>query len=320
VIPVGYVDPRPDALERAGAAASAAPTFSSPSVALAAVAADIALVVTPPDSRVPLVSALLERGLHVLVEKPLALTLADALTMVRAAERAGRQLGLVQNFRYLPVTRATRELVLGRRHGAPTFATVLYIRNRDGWAPHLNKYPLVMEHPMLLEQSIHHLDLFRFVYACEPQDVTCTTWNPPGSPYRGDACVAALIRMRDGPVVVYEGTWVSGSDTIEFQWRTDCEQGVIVQRSLFGDLSEGERAEADLRPVPLAPAEPFITDSVALLEEFVLACRAGQRFGSDGRDHLRTLALTMACAESAASARRVSVPDFARQHGLDIFA
>jgi len=317
VVPVGYVEPSAEARSWTSAQGFAEPVFPDLPAALRTVSADLALVVTPPEGRAALVTTLLDHGMHVLAEKPLALTLPDALAMVRAAERTGRSLGVVQNFRYMPVNLTLRDMVQSGRYGAPTYATVLYIRNRDGHAPHLNKYPLVMDHPMLLEQSIHHLDLLRFVYGAEVEEVTCTTWNPPGSRYRGDACAAALVRMRGGPMVVYHGTWVSGSDQLEFRWRTDCERGVIIQRDLFGDLVEGAAADTELRPVTLAPAEPFMTDSARLLDDFIDACRRNRPFASSGRDHLQTLALTLACIESGQSGRPVSLSEFSQRWGVD---
>lgn len=322
--PAAYVEPRPEARQQAqaeilGAAgvpggASEAPVIPDLDAALRTVEADLALVVTPPEGRRELIQALLARGLHVLAEKPLALSFSDALAVVSSAEEAERQLGVVQNFRYMPSSRALRERVQSGRYGQPTSATVLYVRNRDGMAPRLNKYPLVMDHPMLLEQSIHHLDLLRFVYDAEPEAVSCVEWNPSGSMYRGDACAAALIQMQGGLTVTYHGTWVSGSEAMAFHWRTDFERGVLIQRELFGDLVEGGITDTALQPLSLPASEPFFSDSLALLEDFIGACREGRLFGSSGRDHLRTLSLTLACIESARLGQRVSIGDFAGRH------
>lgn len=315
-IPVGYVDPRPEA--RAWAAEQGTPSvpvFDDPTRAMREVSADVALIVTPPGERRDLAVALLQHGVHLLAEKPLALTFDDALAIVRAAERTGRRLGVVQNFRYMPATQRLRERVQSGKYGTPTYATVTYIRNRDGYAPHLNKYPLTMNHPMLLEQSIHHLDLLRYVYGAEAETVVCTTWNPAGSHYQGDACAAALIRFTGGLIAVYHGTWVSGSDTLAFQWRTDFERGVIIQRELFGDLAEGATSDTQLQPIPLPAFEPFADDSAALLEDFITAWRTDRPFACSGHDHLRTLALTLACVESSRTGNQVALERFAV--GLD---
>lgn len=312
----GYVEPRPDARAWAAANGYAAPAFDSLDAALAAVDADLALIVTPPDGRLDMVRQLAARGIEILAEKPLSLSLEDGTALVRAAASAGVRLGVAQNFRYLPSTQMLRQRLHNGTLGAATFATVTYIRNRDGMEPRLNKYPLTMAQPMLLEQSIHHLDLFRFVYGAEVESVSCMTWNPAGSMYRDDACTAALLRMTNGLVITYQGTWVSGHDALAFQWRTDCERGVIVQRSLFGDLAEAATRDTEMTPLPIAATEPLVTDAGVLLDDFIRTGREGRPFGSDGADHLKTLALTLACVESGRTGRRISPRAFAVAAGL----
>ena len=80
---------------------------------------DLVYVATPPASHVPLGAAVLERGLPLFVEKPLAVDLADAEELVRLAERSG--LPAVMNFPFatLPGLRMfERELSSGAA-GAP---------------------------------------------------------------------------------------------------------------------------------------------------------------------------------------------------------
>ena len=55
---------------------------------------DGVILATPPAHHAPATITLVERGLHVFVEKPMATTLADAEAMVAAAERAGVTLGV----------------------------------------------------------------------------------------------------------------------------------------------------------------------------------------------------------------------------------
>jgi len=69
--------------------------------------------------------------------------------------------------------------------------------------------------------------------------------------------------------------------------------------------------------VTLAPAEPFMTDSARLLDDFIDACRRNRPFASSGRDHLQTLALTLACVESSQSGRPVSLSEFTQRWGVD---
>src|SRR5262249_43165426 len=50
---------------------------------------DAAIIATPPFHHAPCALQLIERGIHVLVEKPMATCYADAVRMVEAAERRG---------------------------------------------------------------------------------------------------------------------------------------------------------------------------------------------------------------------------------------
>ncbi|MGQ0548687.1 MAG: Gfo/Idh/MocA family protein [Armatimonadota bacterium] len=261
----------------------------------------LAVVVTPPMERVDVVLPLLAAGLHVISEKPLETKFARAALIVQAAEAAGRQLSVCLNFRFLPVTRALKDQMDGR-WGQATSATFLYHINRDGRRPGINRFPLEMVDPMLLEQSIHHLDLLRFAYDAEITRVRAMTFNPNGSMYRGDATVAALLEMTRGISVTYVGSWVTGSNIRSFAWRTDCEHGVVIQRQLFDDLVAGP-THGPLQAIPVAAVEPFLTDTRLYAQAVLEALEAGAPVPCSGRDHLRSLAAALACRESSLSGR-----------------
>ena len=72
-------------------------------------------ICTPPASHPALVQAALERGLHVLCEKPLVCSLDDLPSLTRLAVATGRVLHTVHNWHHAPIIRQTRELV---RQGA----------------------------------------------------------------------------------------------------------------------------------------------------------------------------------------------------------
>jgi predicted dehydrogenase len=292
------------------------PTFTDLDRALAETRADAALLVTPPDLHLDQARRIFAAGLPLLAEKPLATDLGEAAEIVRLADARGLPLTVGLNFRYLAVSRAIRDLVTRQAFGAPGFGQFTYQRNRDGKRPGLNKYPLTMRDPMMLEQSIHHLDLIRFCYAREVEAVSCRSWNPPWSMYAHDANVSCLLTMSGGLEVNYLGTWTGGWNELKFQWRTDCADGVIVQRELFADLATARTGDAALTPVELPECRAFIDDTRALLEEFMASVRSGAPPPCDGRDHLRTLALCFAAIEAHETGRRVGVPEFCARAGL----
>jgi predicted dehydrogenase len=106
---VVHVDGRDDrllALHRAYPGTRACTTVQ---VALPLV--DAVVVATPPTTHAPLALAALAAGKHVLVEKPLATTGADARRLINAAQDAGRVLMVGHTFEYNAAVWKLRELV-----------------------------------------------------------------------------------------------------------------------------------------------------------------------------------------------------------------
>lgn len=305
---IAYADPNPAAHETMAQKFGTRPSFASVEEALTQLdSVDAVVLANPPIGRQAQVEACVARGLPMLIEKPLALDMAEAALLVEIAERAGVPLMVGLNFRYLGVTKAAMRLFAEGTVGKPSFARFTYERYRDGNRPDLNKYPLTMDQPMLWEQSIHHFDLMRYVYGQEPASVECRTWNPPWSMYASDTNVAALFTFADGMIVNYQGTWQSGWAEPQFEWRTDCTNGVVTQRAQFGDLYYAPRHEAVLTPVELPPHELWITETQGLLDAFIDALTLKTPLPCSGRDHLMSLAMVQACAISSRESRCVQI-------------
>lgn len=281
------------------------------------IAADFAVVCTPPATHFDQIMTLMEAGLDVLTEKPVVLRLEDGVALAEAAERLGRQFWVAQNFRFSQSAQFLRQVVRTQKYGRPGMATILYLRDRDGTADWLNKYPLTMEQPMLFEQTEHHYDLFRYCYDTEIASVTGHTMNPSWSMYAHEATVANLFETADGMLIDYFGTWSSAHGYFDFQWRTDFETGMVLQKALFSEVYESPRASDTLTPVPLAPEELFVTDAGILLDHF---CRARQGAREPGmpsiRDNLKTIALMFATLESQQTRRVIYMDEFYKRHGI----
>jgi predicted dehydrogenase len=309
-------DVSPAARARFAAAYPAVPVYASLAGALAAGTYDAVVLVTFPEHRLDQVRPILAAGIPLLAEKPLSLNLAEAVAIVDLARAHHVPLAVGLNFRFLPVSGALRTLLAQEFVGPPGFGQFVYQRNRDGRLPHLNKYPLTMDHPMLLEQTIHHLDLIRFCYAREVEAIACRTWNPPWSMYAGASNVSCLLRLQGGLEVNYLGTWTGGWDNLEFTWRTDCAGGVLVQRELFAGLAYARTGDRALTPIDLAPCEPFFDDTQALWEAFAAHLRGAGPLPCPGADHLVTLALCFAAVASSAAGRTLDFGAFCREHGI----
>lgn len=307
---VAYADPNPEALTQASQKYGDHPAYASAEEALSERDDIDALVLAnPPVGRESQIRAAVERGIPMLIEKPLALTLAEAAHLVKIAENDGVPLMVGLNFRYLGVTLAMQDLLNRETVGQPAFARFTYERWRDGTRPDLNKYPLTMDHPMLWEQSIHHFDLLRYVYRSEPQTVQCHTWNPAWSMYEHDTNVSAIFTFKNGMTVNYQGTWQGNWNQPHFEWRTECSEGVISQRDQFGDLYYARRDDPTLTPIGLPPHERWISDTSGLWAAFLRHVVDGEPLECSGRDHLHSLAMLDACIQSSHTLQGITVDD-----------
>lgn len=82
------------------------------------------VVVTVPHAlHAPMAVAAAEAGLHVLVEKPMATTVADCTRMIDASRASGTLLGLAHVIRFDPVAREARRLVASGEFGEPLLVT-----------------------------------------------------------------------------------------------------------------------------------------------------------------------------------------------------
>ena len=278
--------------------------------------ADAVILATPPMVRPEQCYQVIEKGLPLMVEKPLTMEFASTLEITRLAAARGVPLASGFNFRHLNVTQATKRLLDSGELGKPSFARVILYWHRKGTRPGGNRYPLVMEHPMLLEQSVHALDLIRYVYGSEVKSLFAMTHNPEWSPYVGDATATALLEMDNGMLINYLGTWMGQSLVRQYDWRTDCTKGAIFQKKMFSDLFIA-RADSDvLEPVPLEEDKPFADDTRKLLRAFVESLVSGVEPKPGGKDNLKTMALTCACIESAQTGERIEMADFYRRHGV----
>jgi predicted dehydrogenase len=106
----------------AKAAAYGAPSWPDLAAALAACDAQAVYLATPVFLHAPQAILAFREGRHVLCEKPMALTYADAAGMQRAAEAANRTLGIAYYRRMYPKVDRARELLESGAIGRPVLA------------------------------------------------------------------------------------------------------------------------------------------------------------------------------------------------------
>ncbi len=271
---------------------------------------DAVILSTPPFNRMIDLRICAKFKLPILVEKPLTTNLAEAKRQISFMSRHKLLLFVGLNFRYLPTTLQKIKLLNSGKVGKPTFAKFVYERWRDGRLARLNKYPLYMQHPMLWEQSIHHFDLIRFIYNSNVKKVYATTSNPPWSMYKHDTNVNAILELQNGIIVNYIGNWQSNCKSLNFEWRTDCSKGVIIQKKQFEDLNYMTTKQQKLKKIKLKKFKMWLDDANALLIDFINSINNKKDILKLNKDHLNSLSIVDACIKSANTGKKISVKKY----------
>lgn len=285
--------------------------FGSLDAALAAVEADAVLITSPVGTHVPLALTALDAGKHVLVEKPLADTVAQALPAVQRAEETGLLLQVSQNYRHYPAPKVVRDLL---RDGALGELSAINIdfRKWDNDAPRETHRHYAFPHPLINDMAIHHFDLLRMITRGEARTVFAKVGDPSFSKYAQEASAVITIEMSDGLVVSYRGSWLSRGPETPWagSWSIQGEDGELAFTSRAG--GEYEDASGDLvtlrrpgrvRPTRLQLPVQQLHDRAAGLQVFAHAVEGGPLPETTGRDNLGSLALMEAATRSAASGR-----------------
>jgi predicted dehydrogenase len=292
-----------------GAAELAVPVFRRLEEALAEIDAQAVLLVVPPAAHRPLAETALSAGRHVLSEKPLALDLADARAVAKAAARAGLHVMVAQNYRFRRQSRALQALVASGALGALLGIRIACRRDLRQAFVARGDWRARMTHPYLLEMAIHHVDMLRMITGREITAVDARAWKVPDSPFLNEPTVEALLTLDGGTPVAYEGSWAETRS--ETSWNGDWELvGEQARATWTGGVNDALRGTVALerygrRPESVALPRLRAIDRLGVLHELRRAIVEGTPPEASAADHVKSLAATFALARSAQGGRPV---------------
>jgi predicted dehydrogenase len=310
---VGLADPDASARALVAPLAAGTPSFDALEAALAATAPEAVVVVSPPDLHAEHALTAIGHGCHVLVAKPLASDLGRARKMVRSADRAGVQLVVDQNLRWDPAAVAAARAA--RRLGSLTAVDVALFKavdfDREPGEPRTARrnFRHVMEHPVILDLLIHHLDLLRVITGLDGMAVYAREHRPAWSWYDHGPTAAVTVELEGGVLAALTGSWVSrGAETPwTGTWRVQGERAALLWNGASIELARGGTWERSQRweRLPVPPYSP--AGQARSLHEFLRSIRTGREAPTSGRRNLNSLALALGAARSAETGRRIDL-------------
>lgn len=282
---------------------------------------DGAIIAGPNVTHLSAALACAARKIPAIVEKPVADTVADALTIVAAARDAGVPMLTGHHRRYNPIMQAARDVVARGALGRLVAVTAQWLcRKPDdyfdvAWRREAGGGPVLIN-------AIHDIDCLRMVVG-EIESVQAQTANATRGFAVEDAC-AAVLTFANGAL----GTLILADSTATpWNWEVTARDsalspgelencfyvagtrgGLAIPQLQHWSYDRPDGAWADpltRRTLPVRHADPYPRQ----LHHFARVIRHEETPVIDVAEGTRTLATTLAIAESARSGRPVRVAD-----------
>lgn len=154
----GVVDPNQAVAEALARRWSIDRVFASADAALASGDVDCVHVLTPPDLHAATAAPFLKAGVPTLLEKPLAVNMAECEALQQAAKDGGAVLGVNQNFVHHPAFVRMRQAIAAREIGRPNSVACVYnVALRQLATGAFGHWMFAAPGNILLEQAVHPL-------------------------------------------------------------------------------------------------------------------------------------------------------------------
>lgn len=249
------------------------------------------------------VIAAAEAGKHVFVEKPFALTVADARRAGEACRRAGVALAVGHQRRRFAATRALKRLVESGAFGRPIqiegnlSSGTGFTYTPAAWRTVRDESPAG---PMT-SLGIHYVDTYQYLLGPIARVMAmCRQRVLTGMAI--DDSAAILFEFASG-ALGYLGTSSVLANRLGWFALHGSEAQAWSDESGGGRLTLQKRGAAAPEPVELAPAEPVVEQ----LAEFARCVRENQRPEVGGEEATASVAVLEAIVESSATGRAVDV-------------
>jgi 1,5-anhydro-D-fructose reductase (1,5-anhydro-D-mannitol-forming) len=243
-------------------------------------------------------------GKHVLCEKPLALTLADARAMVAECRKQGVVMGTNHHLRNAATHRAMRSAVKEGRIGKPLFARVFHSvylpAHLQGWR---------LDRPdagggVMLDITVHDADTLRFVLDDEPTSVIAMGSHGGMSRAGLEDGAMGVIRFSSGLLAQFHDGFATKYATTGFEVHGD--SGSLIGRDCMTQAPKGDvllRTASGEETLKLDHENLYVR-SIRLFQEAVHGRGAPSATGEDG---IKSLSVALSAVRAARSGAETAI-------------
>ena len=308
--PVAAVDINPDALKNAQEhlGLPAERCYTDLQQAFDEHEADFCTIVVPPAHHEAVVDAALAHDMHILSEKPIADTLEASCRIAGKVKAAGKKMGVTMSHRFRQDITTLRHHVQSGKYGALDYLVCRFTcecRRYGSWGKFRHEIP----DTLMVEGSVHHLDLIADMAGGLCDTIYAQTWNPPWGEFKGDSQGLVIMHMGNGTRATYEGAKTNaatlncwGQEYI----RAECEKATLTLDSQRITCREWPSQE----PRDIEHLQQPKWANTWLIEKFVRWLDCHEPMGTNVWDNLQSVALVFSAIESSRTGQPVKVQEF----------
>jgi predicted dehydrogenase len=271
---------------------------------------DFVDVATPPCDHAAIAHLALDRGAHVLCEKPLTTRAADARALLEHAVRARRVLFPAHNYKHAPVVKAITEVIRSGRIGRVRAVTVdtfrtTHARGVPEWKPDWRRLGRWAGGGIAMDHGSHAFYLTFEWMDGWPTAVTAKMSNSEPSRWDTEDTLHAVLTFPSGLARVHL-SWVAGVRKVVYTVHGD--RGAVtvddddlqISTHPLAGAVDGAPPRVERRTIPSDWMDPSHTRWFnSMFDEFLAAIAAGECAGREAQDACRCIEAIEAAGASA---------------------
>jgi UDP-N-acetyl-2-amino-2-deoxyglucuronate dehydrogenase len=290
------------------------PAFRTLEESLASVDCDVVAICTPSGLHPAHGIIAARAGKHVVTEKPMAISLADADALVQACDAAGVHLFVVKQNRLNPPIQLLRRAVEKGRFGRIYLAntTVRWTRPQEYYDAATWRGTWEFDGGAIMNQASHYVDLMQWLVG-PVESVVAKTATLARRIETEDTGIAVL-RFRSGALGVIEVTVLThprnfeGSITLLGEKGTVKIGGTAVNRVEHWQFADYDDDDKLVEASNTSPPTVYGFGHEAYYRNVLAVLRGQAKPGTDGREGRKSLELILGIYESAKTGREVPLP------------
>lgn len=290
------------------------PHFTDMHEMMKSVEVDVVVVLTESGLHAQHVIALAPYGKSILVEKPMALTLADADDMIRACDRAGVRLFVVKQNRFNVPVQKLREALEQGRFGRLVLGTirVRWCRTQEYYDQDPWRGTWALDGGVLSNQASHHIDLLEWMMG----DVVSVFAHATTAlvDIEAEDTAVVVLRFSSGALGVIEATTATRPRDLEGSISVLGENGTVeiggfaVNKMAVWSFASPRPDDAQvMEKYSVNPPNVYGFGHQAYYEHVVDCIRNDKQQLVDGLEGRKSLELISAIYESVETGREVSL-------------